>query len=83
MIAIVNVDKNVRKSGSHEYELRINSHVICKFTHDRERSLHECLLAAALAAEEKAIPINGKVRPLLEPRYDDVFYKGIVWLNEQ
>lgn len=54
MIAIVNVDKNVRKSGPHEYELRINKHVITRFAHNREEPLHECLMKAAIAAQEKA-----------------------------
>ena len=77
MICIVNIDRNVRKTGQHLYELRINDHQVIKFTHDREKPLHECLLAAAIAAEEKVKVINGRVRPLLEPRYDEVFYRGI------
>ena len=56
MISIVNIDKNVRKSGPHEYELKINDHVITRFTHNKEDPLHECLLKAAIAAEEKATP---------------------------
>ncbi len=49
MIAIVNIDKNVRESGPHLYELRINRKVITTFIHYRERSLYQCLFAAALA----------------------------------
>ena len=49
MIAIVNIDKNVRDSGSHLYELRVNQKVICKFSHDREQSLDICLMKAAEA----------------------------------
>ena len=81
MICIVNIDKNVRESGPHLYELRINDRVVTQFTHDREKPLHECLLAAAIAAEEKVKPQNGRVRPLLEPRYDEVFFRGIEELD--
>lgn len=77
MIAIVNVDKNVRESGPHEYELRINRHVVARFTHNREEPLHECLMKAAIAAQEKATAKDGKVRPFFEPRFDDVFYRGV------
>jgi len=81
MIAIVNVDENVSQSGPHEYELRINKRVVARFTHNREESLHECLLKAAISAEEKATPKNGMIRPFLDPLYDDVYYKGLEWLN--
>jgi len=81
MIAIVNVDENVRPDGPHEYELRINRRVVCTFTHNREEPLHECLLKAAIAAEEKAIPKNGRIRPFLEPTYDELFFDGLKWLN--
>ena len=83
MIAIVNIDKNIRKSGSHKYELRINNRVVAQFTHNREEPLHECLLSAAIAAEEKVTPDSkGRVRPFLEPRYDTVFFEGLAALNE-
>ena len=49
MIAIVNVDKNPKPSGFHEYELRINRNVIVTFTHNREDSLEKCLELAAQA----------------------------------
>lgn len=75
MIAIVNIDKNPRQSGEHCYQLRINRRVICEFTHNREEPLHECLLKAAIAAEEKATPKRGKIRPLLEPRYDSTYFQ--------
>lgn len=81
MIAIVNVDDNVRDSGPHEYELRINRRVVARFIHDREKPLHECLLHAAIAAEEKTRPKNGRVRPLLEPLYDEDFFRFTEWLN--
>jgi hypothetical protein len=80
MIAIVNVDSNARQTGLHQYELRINNHVVARFVHHREEPLHECLLRAAIAAEEKATPRNGLVRPFLEPRYDEVFFKGLEYL---
>ena len=81
MIAIINVDKNVRQSGPHEYELRINRYVVARFTHNREEPLHECLLKAAIVAQEKATPRNGRIKSFLDPLYDDVYYKGIEWLN--
>ncbi len=78
MICIVNVDKNVRDSGPHEYELRLNNFVIARFTHDREKPMHDCLLSAAIAAEEKKKPDSrGMVKPFLEPRYDEVFFAGL------
>ena len=49
MIAIINVDKNPRESGAHNYELRINRKVITRFIHNREESLGMCLLRAAIA----------------------------------
>ena len=51
MIAIINIDKNLRDSGEHEYELRINRKVIAKFTHNREDELWVCLLKASFAAK--------------------------------
>lgn len=81
MIAIVNVDKNIRNSGQHDYELRINKRVVARFTHNREEPLHECLLKAAIAAEEKATPKNGMIRPFLDPLYDEVYFKGMEWLD--
>ena len=59
MIAIVNVDKNPRPSGLHEYELRINNNVITTFTHKREDSLEKCLqLASQAAAKANALKID-------------------------
>jgi len=54
MIAIVNVDKNIRNTGPHEYELRINGRVITKFIHNREESLSECLMMAATAVKNNS-----------------------------
>jgi len=83
MICIVNVDKNVRESGPHEYELRLNNFVITRFTHERGEPMHECLLKAAIAAQEKVTPDSrGMVRPFLEPRYDKVFYEGLAAIME-
>ena len=81
MTAIVNVDDAVTDKGPHVYELRINKRAVARFIHNREEPLHECLLRAAIAAEEKAKSKNGMVRPFLEPLYDDVYYKGVEWLN--
>jgi hypothetical protein len=52
MIAIVNVDKNLRPSGTHDYELRINRKVVARFTHEREHGLATCLQLAAVAAQD-------------------------------
>ena len=81
MIAIVNVDNNVKRSGPHKYELRINNNVVTTFIHNREDPLHECLLKAAIAAEVKVTPVNGRIKPFFEPRYDEVFFKGLEYLN--
>ena len=75
MICIVNVDENVRPNGPHKYELRINRMVVATFTHDREKPLRDCLLAAAVAAEDK-----GPNHKFSQPRYDDVFFAGVVEL---
>jgi hypothetical protein len=77
MIAIVNVDENVRTGGPHKYELRINRKVVATFTHDREKPLRDCLLAAALAAEEA-----GPNHNFQRPRYDDVFFAGLEALSK-
>ena len=50
MIAIVNVDKNVRESGPHEYEVRINREPLFRFTHDREKPIFKLFIKAAFAA---------------------------------
>lgn len=55
MIAIVNVDKNVRDEGPHQYELRINRTVIATFMHNREDTLDVCLERAAEAYRKKKI----------------------------
>ena len=81
MIVIYNVDENVRTAGPHKYLLTINKNVVVEFTHDREKPLHECLLQAAIAVEEKVKPKNGLRKPLLEPRYDDVYFEGMKWLD--
>lgn len=49
MISIVNVSKeDAPLVGINEYELRINSEVICKFEHNRRfRGLSQCLRDAA------------------------------------
>ena len=53
MIAIVNIDKNPRKTGLHDYEVRINHDVICRFAHKRENGLATCLRLASEAVEEQ------------------------------
>ena len=49
-IIIQNIDKNLRETGEHLYQLRINNHVICEFTHNREDTLAQCLMRAEEAA---------------------------------
>jgi hypothetical protein len=52
MIAIVNIEPDgTPLNAVHEYELRINYVVICKFKHQRKDGLAACLKAAAAAAE--------------------------------
>jgi hypothetical protein len=50
MIAIVNIDADLRETGEHKYEIRINREPIATFTHKREEPLFVCLAKAALAA---------------------------------
>lgn len=52
MIVIINVSKEPKLKGVHEYEVRINREVICKFKHKREEGLDVCLTRAAKAVEE-------------------------------
>lgn len=49
MIVIKNVEENPKTSGPHEYEIRINRKLICRFVHNREESLAVCLEKAAKA----------------------------------
>lgn len=81
MITIVNVDKNVRQRGAHEYEIKINQKVITRFTHKREESLKELFLMAAIAVEasEKDGP-KEKVKLYTPPRYDDVYHEAMQML---
>lgn len=81
MVVIVNIEENKSKSGPQQYELRIGKNHVATFTHKREDSLHELLLKAAIAAEEKVTPRNGLVKPLLDPLYDEVYFKGMEYLN--
>lgn len=55
MIAIVNIDENLRDSGPHEYEVRINYKPIARFTHNREERLSRCLERAASAVRREEI----------------------------
>lgn len=79
MIAIVNVDNDIRLTGEHTYELRINQRVICTFKHNREEPLHELLLKGAIACENTYIPNrrSGDMLKYTPPRYDEVYRKGI------
>lgn len=52
MIAIVNVSEKVKRDGPHEYEVRINSKPLFRFTHNREHNLTQLFLKAAEAAEK-------------------------------
>ena len=53
MIAIVNVTNPLTEAGPNRYEVRINSKVITKFTHNRENGLSQCLRSAARAVDER------------------------------
>ena len=61
MVAIVNVSDNPDLTGVQEYEVRINSKVICKFTHVRENELAECLRKAADAVDNNTREIYLKM----------------------
>lgn len=50
MIAIVNVDKNLRETGPHEYEVRINRKPLFRFKHNREDSIASLFGRAQQAA---------------------------------
>ena len=54
MIAIVNVSSYSRKTGWHEYEVRINQKIIAKFGHRREEDLAVCLRRAVDAVEQRS-----------------------------
>ena len=81
MITIVNVDKNVRERGVHEYEIKINQKVITRFTHKREESLKELFLMAALAVEASEKDGPKEKVTFTPPRYDDVYWQGIEWFE--
>ena len=49
-IIITNVTPFSTAKGEHEYEVRINSKPLFRFTHNREDSIFVLLKAAALAA---------------------------------
>ena len=61
MVAIVNVSNGPDLTGVQEYEVRINSKVICKFTHVRENGLAECLRKAADAVDNNTREIYLKM----------------------
>ena len=61
MVAIVNVSDGPDLTGVQEYEVRINSKVICKFTHIRENGLAECLRKAADAVDNNTKEIYLKI----------------------
>lgn len=49
MIAVVNVDPDLRPTGPHLYEVRINRKPVATFVHHREDDLSTLLERAALA----------------------------------
>lgn len=55
MIAIVNMGpyNDPDKLGWRDYEVRINSEVVCTFRHRRADGLVRCLLEASKAVERK------------------------------
>ena len=50
MIAIVNIDKNLRETGEHLYEVRINHKPLFQFKHNREKPIQELFKQAMEAA---------------------------------
>lgn len=45
-IIIRNVSNDLRKTGLHRYEVRINNQLICVFDHRREEPPSKCLMRA-------------------------------------
>lgn len=54
-IIISNDGSNPRAVGEHGYVLSINNKVICKFTHQREEGLSQCLRRAADAVAKEEV----------------------------
>ena len=76
MIAIVNVTKGGIKPGFNDYEVRINSEVICTFRHKREKGLAHCLAAAAIAViEYDQEEGDRKIKALIEMMSDENWKK--------
>ena len=58
MIAIVNIDPNVRATGEHLYEVRINNKPLFQFKHNREEPIQQLFkqaMEAAIWTEYKSI----------------------------
>lgn len=55
MIAIVNIEKDVKSDGPHLYEVRINFDPKARFYHNREDDLATCLRKAADAVEKEKL----------------------------
>jgi predicted DNA-binding protein (UPF0278 family) len=52
MITIQNISKKYSKTDWQEYEIKINSRVICKFKHKASNGLAKCLAEASEAVYE-------------------------------
>ncbi len=67
MIAIVNVSsEDTPTRGSNQYEVRINSKIICTFEHDRQyEGLAQCLRDAADAVDNHVENRNDRIKKLL------------------
>ena len=51
MIAIINIDPNLRKTGEHLYQIKINNSPVITFKHNREEDLATCLKKAYKAVD--------------------------------
>ena len=52
MLLIVNMSERLKPTGIHDYEVRMNTHVLAKFQHDRTpKGAPQCLRDAADAIE--------------------------------
>ena len=58
-VVVINIDKDVRPSGPHLYEVRLNQIPLASFVHIREDGMVVCMRKAAEALE--GVDIDAKV----------------------
>ena len=60
MIAIINIDPDLRQTGPHLYEVRINREVVATFVHNREDDLFALFERAAHAVSAIRSPYTNE-----------------------